>query len=386
MPQSTLNIESKFNNAETTIFTKMSALAKQENAINLAQGFPDFDTDEKLIQLLKHYHKNGYMQYAPMQGVLELRKAIAHKTEKLYGEKYCPNDEITITAGATQAIYTAISAIVNEGDEVIVFTPAYDCYAPAIEINGGKTVYLKLNDKDFSVPWENLKNAISFKTKMIIINSPHNPTGAVLSELDMKKLSKLVEQTEIIILSDEVYEHIVFDNNFHQSVCKFPELSKRSFAVFSFGKTFHATGLKMGYCLAPAQLMEEFRKVHQYLIFCCPNAVQYALADYLSDENNYMHLGSFYQQKRDFFVDSIKNSRFNIIPSKGTYFQLLDYSKVSDLDDVIYAEQLTKINKLAAIPTSVFYEQANNELRNLRFCFAKNEETLMKAAKILCAL
>jgi methionine transaminase len=383
MPEFKGSLSSKFPHTGTTIFTIMSKMAKDFDAINLSQGFPDFETDEKLLKLIHHYTNNGYMQYAPMQGVEILRKKIAEKTEKIYSENYDFQDEITITAGATQAIFTAISAVVKENDEVIIFTPAYDCYAPAVELNGGKPVFVKLNAKDFSVPWDMVKKLINHKTKLIIINTPHNPTGAIMTAGDMLKLEKIVKNTDILILSDEVYEHIIFDGYEHQSVCRFPGLSNRSFVVSSFGKTYHATGLKLGYCLAPAKLMNEFRKIHQYLVFSCPTAVQYAIADYMEDENKHLQLGAFYQQKRDLFCNNLKDSSFKFAPSKGTYFQLLEYSKITDKQDVEFAEILTKENKIASIPISVFYNIPMKDLKYLRFCFAKNDETILKATEIL---
>jgi methionine aminotransferase len=375
-------INSKLPNVGTTIFTVMSKLATDNNAINLSQGFPDFACSEEMISLVNKYMKAGNNQYAPMPGLIGLREILAQKTEELYGAKYDPESEITITAGATQAIYTAISAVVREDDEVIIFEPAYDCYQPAIELNGGKTIYMQLQAPDYSIDWEKVKKMINHRTKMIIINTPHNPTGSVMSLADMIMLEKITKGTDIIILSDEVYEHIIFDNQQHQSVARFPVLAERSFIISSFGKTFHATGWKLGYCVAPKNLMAEFRKVHQFLVFSCNTPIQYALAEYLKQRENYLSLGNFYQQKRDYFINAVKDSKFDLIPAAGTYFQLLNYKNMSKEKDTDYAIRLTKGFGIASIPISVFYhEQEDNHV--LRFCFAKKEETLAKAAEIL---
>lgn len=385
MPLYPNNIDSKLPMVGTTIFTVMSKLATDENAINLSQGFPDFESDPVLIDLVYKYMKTGHNQYAPMQGVPALREAIAAKIEKLYSAKYNPQTEITVTAGATQAIYTAISATIKEGDEVIIFTPAYDCYAPAIEINGGKPVYIQLNAKNYSIDWEQVRKMLNRKTKMIIINTPHNPTGSILSAQDMLKLEKITKESNIIVLSDEVYEHIIFDKMEHQSVARFPTLAERSFAVFSFGKTFHNTGWKLGYCIGPENLMKEFNKVHQFNVFCCNAPIQYALAEYMQDENNYNYIHAFYQKKRDIFVNALSSSSFKIKPASGTYFQLLDYSKITDEDDRDYAIRLTKEHKIASIPLSPFYSTDPNS-KVLRFCFAKQDDTIKKAADILSKL
>lgn len=378
-------IKSKLPKVGTTIFTVMSKLATEENAINLSQGFPDFPSSSELSELVFKYMKDGYNQYAPMPGVPALREVLSKKIEKLYSTKYNPETEITITAGATQAIYTAITAIIEEEDEVIIFTPAYDCYAPAIELNGGKPVYVQLQSPNYKIDWNYVKRMITRKTKMIIINTPHNPTGSVLSAADMLQLEKIVKSSNIVVLSDEVYEHIIFDKQEHQSVARYPTLAEHSFAVYSFGKTFHNTGWKMGYCIAPENLMAEFRKVHQFNVFSCNTPVQYALAEYLQNEDNYKSLPSFYQQKRDLFLDRIKGSKFKVKPATGTYFQLLDYSSITDEKDTEYAIRLTKENKLASIPVSVFYNTDPGG-SVLRFCFAKQDETIEKAAEILCKI
>ncbi|MGZ4991339.1 MAG: methionine aminotransferase [Methylobacter sp.] len=374
-------IDSKLPDVGTTIFSVMSKLAVDHNAINLSQGFPDFDCDKELPALVDKYMQAGRNQYAPMAGVPSLREILAEKTESLYGAKYDPELEITITAGATQAIYTAITAVIREGDEVIIFEPAYDSYQPAIELNGGKTVHLQLQAPGYTIDWEKVKQVINQRTRMIIINSPHNPTGTVLSAVDMLMLSEVTKDTDIII-TDEVYEHIIFDNQPHHSVARYRALAERSFIISSFGKTFHATGWKVGYCVAPANLMDEFRKVHQFLVFSVNTPLQFALAEFLSQKHHYLELGRFYQKKRDYFIDLIKNAKFELIPAAGTYFQLLSYKNLSREKDTDYALRLIKEFGIASIPVSVFYRQQEDH-NVLRFCFAKKEETLEKAAAIL---
>lgn len=385
MPEYSNSVTSKLPQVETTIFSQMSQLAHEEDAINLSQGFPNFAADDKLISSVHHYMKSGFNQYAPLAGVSPLRKIIAEKMKRLYDRSYDPDTEINITAGATQAIYTAISALVKEEDEVIIFTPAYDCYAPAVTVNGGKPIYVQLKTPEYKIDWSEVEKVFNRKTKMIIVNSPHNPTGTVIGRDDIRKLEKLVRDSETIILSDEVYEHIVFDNKKHQSIARSEELSHRTLNVYSFGKTFHVTGWKMGYITGPAQLISEFRKVHQYNVFCCNTPIQYALADYLSDPANYEQLSSFYQTKRDAFLSGLKDSRFSYTPSSGTYFQLLNYSEITNTPDVEWAKELTKEIKVAAIPVSVFYHQKLDE-HMLRFCFAKDEDTLYEAGKRLSKL
>lgn len=376
------SINSKLPNVGTTIFTVMSKLATDNNAINLSQGFPDFNCNEELVGLVNKYMLKGYNQYAPMAGLMSLREIIAEKTEDIYSAKYDPETEITITAGGTQAIFTAISAMIREGDEVIIFEPAYDCYKPAIELNGGKTIYLQLKAPLYSIDWEEVKKVINYRTKMIIINTPHNPTGSIMTAADMAKLEKLTKGTDIVIVSDEVYEHIIFDGYEHQSVARFPKLAERSFIISSFGKTYHATGWKIGYCVAPKKLMAEFRKVHQFVVFCVNTPIQYALAEFLKNKKNYLGLGSFYQKKRDYFNKMIKNSNFKFEPASGTYFQLLNYSDISKEKDSNFAIRLTKEFGIASIPVSMFYHHSIDN-KMLRFCFAKKEETLEKAAEIL---
>jgi methionine aminotransferase len=384
MPHYPNAFKSKLPAVGTTIFTTMSSLASQYNAINLSQGFPDFETSEELVALVNHYMKKGFNQYAPMQGILSLRECLAQKAEELYKISYNPETEITITAGATQAIYTAITTIIREGDEVIVFEPAYDCYVPAIRLAGGIPVFVSLKTPEYSPDWEKIKRVISQKTRMIIINSPHNPAGSILTNADMIELEKIVSDRDICILSDEVYEHIIFDGKKHESVMLYPKLAARSFVVFSFGKTYHTTGWKIGYCFAPANLMYEFRKVHQFVVFCANTAIQYALADYIKNKN-YLGLPDFYQEKRDYFIRLIKNSGFKLQPAAGSYFQCVDYSSISKEKDFDFAVRLTKEFGIASIPVSSFYHEGTDH-KLLRFCFAKKRETLEKAAERICSV
>jgi len=373
---------SKLPDVATSIFSIMSSLSNEQNAINLSQGFPNFRVSQQLINLASKAMNDGYNQYSPMSGIIELRETIGEKISNLYDINYNPETEITITAGATEAIYGIISAFVAKDDEVIIFAPAYDCYDPTIRFNGGKTIEIELRAPHFQVDWLKVKSHISGRTKMIIINTPHNPTGTVLSERDMQILENMVQGTDIIILSDEVYEHIIFDTIEHQSVSRYQGLAERSFVVSSFGKTFHSTGWKMGYCAAPKELMAELRKIHQYIVFSANHPIQRALAIYMKNPESYLGLPDFYQEKRDFFLDAIRGSKFTGIPSKGTYFQLLDYKDITKENDFDFAVRLTKEKKIASIPISVFYKnKIDNKL--LRFCFAKDEETLYKAAEIL---
>ncbi len=377
-----MQYQSKLPNVGTTIFTIMSALASEHKAINLSQGFPNYPSSQKLNDLVANAMNNGYNQYAPMAGNLELRLAISNKYQLLYNSTYHPEREITITAGATQAIYTIVSAFVRPNDEVIIFKPAYDCYQPAIEVNGGKPITIQLSAPHYKIDWNEVASKISSKTKMIIINSPHNPSGTIWSAADMLALQKLTKNTNIIVLSDEVYEHIVFDDEQHQSACLFNDLKQRSFITASFGKTFHNTGWKIGYCCAPEDLMVEFRKIHQFNVFSVHHPSQKGIADYMQDSETYLGLSQFFQQKRDLFLNLISESRFKFTPSQGTYFQVLDYSNITDEHDVDFAKRLTKEFKIASIPLSVFNEKGKDD-RVLRFCFAKTDETLVKAAEIL---
>ena len=375
-------MSAKLANIGTSIFAIMSKMANEYNAINLSQGFPDFNCSSELIQLVNKYMKEGYNQYAPMEGVIKLRQKIVEKTEFLYNAKYNPESEVTITAGATQAIFSAITTFINEGDEVIVFEPAYDSYVPAIILNGGQPVYVQLKYPDFHIDWDEVQKAISSRTRMIIINSPHNPSGSTLNDEDMKMLEKITLGSNILILSDEVYEHIIFDNLEHLSVTIYPKLSERSLVISSFGKTFHTTGWKLGYCVAPEKLMKAFRKIHQFVVFAVNTPIQLAVADFLDQKDQYLNLNDFYQQKRDYFFSLMKNTRFEILPSQGTYFQLLSYKNISDEKDTMFAERLTKEFGVASIPISVFYnEKTDNKV--LRFCFAKSNETMELAASKL---
>lgn len=380
-----MHISSKLPRVGTTIFTVMSGLAREHNAINLSQGFPDFEADPLLVELARKHTAAAFNQYAPMPGALPLREQVAVLLQSCYGASYHPDSEITVTAGATQGIYTAIAAFIGKGDEVIVFEPAYDCYTPAIEVHGGIAKPIALEYPGFSINWEKVKSTISEKTRMIIINSPHNPSGTTLSANDLKELEALVHNKNIIVVSDEVYEHMVFDGARHESVARYKSLAAQSFIVSSFGKTVHATGWKIGYVAAPKELMAEFRKVHQFLVFCVNHPFQMALSEYLKNESHYKGLHAFYQAKRDYFRRLITGSRFGIEPCTGTYFQLLNYKNISSEPDTDLAIRLTKEKGLAAIPLSVFYgDQRQQHL--LRFCFAKKEETLQKAAEIICTL
>ncbi len=375
-------LRSKLPDIKTSIFAVMTQMANENNAINLSQGFPDFQVSKKLIDLVEKYMKKGFNQYAPMQGVFELREQISKKTFELYNHKYNPDTEITITAGATQAIYTTINAFINEGDEVILFEPAYDSYLPAIRINGGQPVYVQLKAPEYKIDWNEIKRVISIRTKMIIINTPHNPSGAIFTEEDIMMLRKIVSGSKILILSDEVYEHIIFDGNKHQSLAKYPDLIKRSIIISSFGKTLHTTGWKIGYCMAPEKIMNEFRKVHQFTVFSVNTPIQYAISEYIEKEDEYMNLSSFYQEKRDYFISLVSNSKFKLIPSKGTYFQILDYSEISDEKDVEFAKRLVLEFGIASVPVSAFYHN-HQDNKALRFCFAKSNKTLDKAAEKL---
>lgn len=380
-----MKINPKLPDWETSIFTVMSRMALEHNAINLAQGFPDWNCDDELLELVHHFQKKGFNQYAPMPGVVNLRKAISEKIKKLYGRHYDFEDEITITAGATQALYTAITSIIKSGDEVIVFEPAYDSYVPDIISNGGIPVYVQLNTDDYSYDWNLVRKKISGKTKAIILNSPHNPAGSLINENDIIQLENLTKGTGILIVSDEVYEHITFNGKKHFSLASSEELAKRTFVISSFGKTYHTTGWKMGYCAAPDYLTKEFRKIHQFIVFSVNTPIQYAYAEFMKQEERYLSLGNFYQQKRDVFSDAIKNSKLKIKNCYGTYFQLLDYSDISDKPDIGFAEYLTKEIGVAVIPLSPFY--SDRKSRSLvRICFAKSDEVLKEAAKKLSAL
>lgn len=373
---------SKLPNTQVSIFSIMSKMAHEHNALNLSQGFPNFESDPELIALVEQAMLDGHNQYAPMQGDIFLRERIVEKTNKLHGSAYTAETNVTVTAGATQAIFTAIAATVHREDEVIIFTPAYDCYAPSVELFGGVVKSIQLEPPFFKPDWNKVKAAITGNTKMVIINSPHNPTGTIWTRGDMLKLQEILKDTSIMLLSDEVYEHIIFDGEIHQSAAKFEDLRSRSFITASFGKTFHNTGWKMGYCLAPLEMMKEFQKVHQYNVFSVNSPIQKALETYLKNEAHYLKLNDFYQQKRDFFLKNIKQSRFKFTPAKGTYFQSLDFSEITNENDVAFAERLTKEKGLATIPTSVFNKN-KEDFKLLRVCIAKTDETLKHAADIL---
>jgi methionine aminotransferase len=379
-------LASKLPSSGTTIFTVMTKLAEQHGAINLAQGFPDFQPPERLQELVSYHVRAGRNQYAPMIGAQSLREAIAAKIETLYGARVDPEAEITITSGATEAIFDAIQAVVRHGDDVIVLDPAYDSYEPSITLAGGRTIHVPLQAPLFALDWGRIDAALTARTRLVIINSPHNPTGTLLTHADLDRLAKLLRPYECWVVSDEVYEHVIFDGAAHSSVLAHAELAARSFAVFSFGKTYHATGWKVGYCVAPKELTTEFRRVHQYVTFATTTPIQHAIADYLAEApDHYRRLPDFYQQKRDYFARMLADSRFALLPARGTYFQLADYSAITDRSDVEFARWLTAERGVAAIPISVFYARAPND-RLVRFCFAKEARTLDAAADRLRGL
>ena len=379
-------ISSKLASSGTTIFTVMTRLAERHGAINLAQGFPDFQPPARLQELVTYHLRAGRNQYAPMTGVRALREAVAAKVQTLYGARVDAEAEITITSGATEAIFCAVQAVVQPGDEVVVLDPAYDSYAPAVKLAGGNTVHVPLAAPGFSVDWERLEGSLGPRTRLVIINSPHNPTGTVLGAADLERLAALLRPYDCLVVSDEVYEHVVFDGLRHASVLAHAELAERSFAVSSFGKTYHATGWKIGYCVAPRELAEEFRRIHQYVTFAAAAPLQHALADYLVEApEHYLTLPEFYQAKRDYFAALLEGSRFTLPRASGTYFQLADFSAISELDDVEFARRLTIEHGVAAIPVSVFYAQAPRD-RLVRFCFAKEPSTLDAAAARLRAV
>ncbi|MGA8181251.1 MAG: methionine aminotransferase [Desulfobacterales bacterium] len=380
-----MKIQSKLPDVGVTIFTTMSTLANDHHAINLSQGFPDFDAHPDLLALVDEFMRTGHNQYAPMQGVRALRERIAEKVFELYHADYDPDAEITVTSGATEALFAAISAVVHPGDEVIILEPAFDSYVPVIMLNGGIPVYVEYKFPDYRIDWDDVRNALSPKTRLIIMNSPHNPTGAVFTEFDIAELKNIIRNTDVLILSDEVYEHIIFDDIRHESVCRHPELYQRSFVVSSFGKTYHTTGWKIGYCLAPAPLSKEFQRVHQFLTFASNTPIQYAYARFMNNKDIYLSLPAFYQQKRDKFLSLIRDSRFKALPCRGTYFQMLDYSAISDESDVEFSKRMTIEHGVASIPPSVFYHR-HVDHKVLRFCFAKKDETLEKAAERLCKI
>ncbi len=380
-----IQFPSKQPHVQTTIFTKMSQMALDEGALNLSQGFPSFDCSDELQELVRFYSK-GHNQYAPMAGIPALRQSIAEKTASFYGVDVNPNTEITVVSGATEALFAAVHCCVSPGDEVIMFDPSYDAYDPMVRLAGGTPVHIALSAQEgFQIDWSVLAQKINPKTRAIMVNSPHNPTGAVWSQADLDALADILKGTQILLISDEVYEHIVFDGKSHASVLLHPELRKRSFVCGSFGKTYHITGWKMGYCLAPPYLTAEFRKLHQWVTFSTVTPLQHALADFIKIPKHYLELSDFYQKKRDLFVKFFQNTRWKILPSQGSFFQCLDYSVISDEADVDLADRLTREIKVASIPISVFYETAPSD-KILRFCFAKSDEMLTEAAQRLAGL
>ncbi len=380
--ETSVRIDSRFPNMGTTIFTVMSRLAAECGAVNLSQGFPDFQAEPALFDAMHRYMLAGRNQYAPMAGLPELRKAVVDKVAALYGPCFDVESEVTVTAGATQAIFTAIAAFVRPGDEVLVFEPVYDSYVPAIETVGGKAVYAQLQFPDYKPDWAQVARLITPQTRMIIVNSPHNPTGSLITRADLDQLAELVRGTDIVILSDEVYEHILFDGEQHASLCGHPELAARSLVLSSFGKTYHITGWKIGYIVGPAALMAEFRKVHQFNVFTVHAPSQLALADYMQDAARHLGLAAFYQEKRDAFRRLLADTPFELLPCRGTYFQLARYDAISDRPDTEFAQWMTREVGVAVIPVSVFYADGRDD-KVVRFCFAKKEETLQAAAERL---
>ena len=378
-------LSSKLPYVGTTIFTVMSKLATDEGALNLSQGFPSFDCSPELTALVDKYMKNGYNQYAPMSGVPALRESLAQKTANVYGVDYHPETEVTITSGATEAIFCAVTAVVYPGDEVIVIEPAYDSYVPAVDLNGGVPVYITLSAPDFEIDWEEIRSKVTNKTKAIMVNTPHNPVGTVFSREDLNALASITRERDIYLISDEVYEHIVFDGEKHHSLMTHPELMEKTFICGSFGKTYHTTGWKIGYCLAPKNLTKEFQRIHQYITFSTVTPMQYALADFLKLPDHYQHLSQFYQNKRDKFNKALEASRFKFSPSSGSFFQIVSYEGVFDEHDYDLAVRLTKEIKVASVPVSVFYKDKKDD-HLLRFCFAKDDDILEEAGEILSKL
>ena len=376
---------SKLSNVGTTIFSQMTQLANENEAINLSQGFPDFMPDSELLDLVDHFIKKGFNQYAPMGGMIALKEEIARKIENSHQAVYHPDSEITVTAGGTQAIFTAIATFVKKDDEVIIFEPAYDCYEPTVKLVDGIVKRFEMKAPDYEIDWNAVKSLVSEKTKMIILNNPNNPSGKILKENDFQELIKIVEGTSILILSDEVYENIVFDGKKHVSICQYPELKNRSLLVASFGKLFHVTGWKVGYCAAPKYMTPEFRKVHQFNVFSVNTPIQMALSEYMKNDDHYNHLSQFFQEKRDFLRQGLATTSFELLDCEGTYFQALKYDKISDKNDFDFANELTINHKVASVPFSSFYKNKLNE-HVIRLCFAKKQETLEKAIENLSKL
>ncbi|MDC7995167.1 methionine aminotransferase [Altibacter sp. HG106] len=377
-----MKIPQKLPQVGTSIFSVMSAMAQEYDALNLSQGFPNFESDPALIAQVSEAMRAGHNQYAPMPGDAGLRQQIAKSIHQLHHKKYDWEQEITITSGATEALFVAFASVLEKGDEVIVFTPAYDSYTPTISLFGATPIAIPLKTPHYRPDWNEVRDALTSRTRMVVINSPHNPTGMVFSKEDMETLQELVIKNDLWVVSDEVYEHIIFDGNTHQSAARFEALSERTFITASFGKTFHNTGWKIGYCAAPRPMMEALRKIHQFTVFSVHHPTQKALAAYLENGERYAQLGAFYQRKRDLLLDELTTSRFSCIPSAGTYYQLLDFSEITDESDVQFAARLTKEHKIATIPTSVFNADGHDD-KVLRLCFAKTDETLKKAGKIL---
>ena len=377
-----MHIKSKLPEVGTTIFTVMSQLAVQHQAINLSQGFPDYECSPELIKLVDHYMRSGYNQYAPMAGLLSLRERIAEKQEKLHHVIYNPDTEITITAGGTQALFASIACVIRPDDEVIIFEPAYDAYGPTVTLFGGRIRAVELSAPNYSIDWVEVGKLINDKTRMIILNYPNNPTGRTLDEHDIKCLIDLTRDTNILLLSDEVYEHLIYDGKQHLSLSRYPELRERSFITASFGKLLHATGWKVGYCLAPEWLMKEFRKIHQFEVFSVNSFVQYAISDFLKNDRNYLEIRDFFQVKKDFFAALMKETRFDLLTCNGSYFQSVQYGKISNEKDTDLAIRLIKEFGVAGIPVSAFYSKGTDD-HVLRFCFAKKKETLEKAVENL---
>lgn len=376
---------SKLSNVGTTIFSQMTQLANENEAINLSQGFPDFMPDSELLNYVDHFIKKGFNQYAPMGGMIGLKEEIAKKIESAHQAVYHPDSEITVTAGGTQAIFTAIASFIKKDDEVIIFEPAYDCYEPTVELFGGIVKRFEMKAPDYEIDWDTVKNLVTEKTRMIIINNPNNPAGKILKEYDIQQLITIVKDTSILILSDEVYENIIFDGKPHLSICKYPELKERSLLVASFGKLFHVTGWKIGYCAAPENLTAEFRKIHQFNVFSVSTPIQLALAEYMKNPDHYKGLSTFFQEKRDFLRQGLSNTSFELLDCEGTYFQALKYDAISDKRDTDFARELTITHKVASVPFSSFYQNKRDE-HVIRLCFAKKQETLEKAIDNLCKI
>ncbi len=383
MPEFPSYISSKLPHQGTTIFTTMSALANKHDAINLSQGFPDEKAPRALVSLVAQYMRKGFNQYAPMAGLPYLREQLVAKAKKLYGIKYNPETEVTITSGGTQAINATIMALVKEDDEVIILQPAYDSYAPSVVLAGGRPKFFDLTLPEYSIDWDQMKMFINGRTKMIIINNPHNPSGSILSKEDLQELDKIIAGRDIIVLSDEVYEHLIYDGAQHESVMNYPNLQSKSVVVYSFGKTYNCTGWKIGYCFAPEALTKEIRKIHQFQVFSVNTPIQMALADFLNEEEHYLNLKNIYQEKRDYFAKALSKSKFELLPCKGSYFQLASYQNITQENDFDFCVKLTKKHGVAAIPISSFY-QTKQDHKVIRFCFAKQKKVLKKAAELLC--